>query len=472
MNRFFCFVILNCIAFAHVIGRDLSLSVDIVQFRLSDSSTECRILYALPDTSLSYKTTLEGYVGSLYFNVEAQNQATKVRASMEWIIDNMSQNPVVLHEKNLVGGKSLFLEKGEYQLSISAVDLNDSTRKASVTIPLNIKSFSGNTIESADIITASVLEIMDTLSPSMWSKQFQRNGLILVPNPSLECIGSNPELKLYTELYHCPVGDTLDITYSIKDAAKREVVSIPFVKSIPANNIVEFVTIPLDGLASGVYSIAMNASTRTSKQSTMSLKKFYVVNPEMPPELATTFSEDELFQQSEFSTYSELRIKEEFDKAQCLANSQEISLWKSLSELNAQQKFMYRFWKERDPNSETPVNERLEDFRKAIKYANTYFSNPQFKEGWRSDRGRVVRKYGMPTQVDRKYMSSSARPYETWFYAEIQGGAYFYFVDVRDINNHILVHSTAINEPRNENWFSQFANTDSNNPNNNGTGLR
>jgi hypothetical protein len=58
-------------------------------------------------------------------------------------------------------------------------------------------------------------------------------------------------------------------------------------------------------------------------------------------------------------------------------------------------------------------------------------------------------------------MGNSVRPYESWFYAEIQGGVYFHFVDVRDINNHILVHSTAINEPRNDNWFNEFVNTDS-----------
>jgi hypothetical protein len=31
---------------------------------------------------------------------------------------------------------------------------------------------------------------------------------------------------------------------------------------------------------------------------------------------------------------------------------------------------------------------------------------------------------------------------------------------MRDINNHILVHSTAINEPRNERWMQEYVNTD------------
>jgi hypothetical protein len=68
-------------------------------------------------------------------------------------------------------------------------------------------------------------------------------------------------------------------------------------------------------------------------------------------------------------------------------------------------------------------------------------------------------------------MGNSARPYEIWFYAEIQGGATFNFVDMKDINNHILVHSTAIGELRNDNWYNEFANTDSNNAAGTNTGV-
>ena len=45
------------------------------------------------------------------------------------------------------------------------------------------------------------------------------------------------------------------------------------------------------------------------------------------------------------------------------------------------------------------------------------------------------------------------------------------FVDMKDINNHILVHSTAIGELRNDNWYNEFANTDSNNAAGTNTGV-
>jgi GWxTD domain-containing protein len=441
-------------------AKDLPISMDILQYRGNDSLTECRIVYSLADTSLRYNPTLEGYIGSLHFKVKMQHDSTKEITTSEWIVDNVSQHPVVLHERFLIGGRSLYVKPGAYSVHITAMDMNDSNAMAKITLPLRIKNMNGKNMYMSDLMTAMNIESLNDSTKLLWSEQLQRNGLLLIPNPSLECIGNDPTLNLYAELYSCIPGDTLDIVYTIKDAAQRALAEIPIRKHVIGEAIVEYVSIPLLGLPSGVYTASMTYSGSTKKDTVSNMKRFYIVNPEMPPELANTFSEDELFQQSEFSTYSENRIDEEFEKAKCLANSQEQSLWLALGDLTAKQKFMFRFWKEKDPNTETFVNERLEEFRKSINYSNTYFTNPQFREGWRSDRGRVMRRYGAPTQVDRKYMGTSARPYESWFYAEIQGGVYFHFVDMRDINNHILVHSTAINEPRNERWMQEYVNTD------------
>jgi GWxTD domain-containing protein len=460
MKTLLTFTFFLAFAFHFLSGRNLNVSLDILQYRGTDSLTECRLVYSLPDTALRYIPSLEGYVGSVHMKVKFVNIATKDSIIDEWIIDNISQNPVVMHERNLIGGRSVYVIPGNYSISIQAIDIHDSSAVSSVRLSLPIRAMSMKTMHMSDLMTTFQIEQLNDSTKLLWSHQFQRNGLLLIPNPSLECIGTDPILHLYSELYECLPGDSLNIQYVIKDAAQRVLAEIPIQKFVHAEAIVETVALPLLGLPSGVYTVHMKYHGIKKQDTVSGMKRFYIVNPEMPPELANTFSEDELFQQSEFSTYSENRINEEFEKAKCLSNSQEQSLWSALGDVTAKQKFMYRFWKERDPNTDTPINEKLEEFRKSISYANTYFANPQFKEGWRSDRGRVLRRYGPPTQVDRKYMGNSVRPYESWFYAEIQGGVYFHFVDVRDINNHILVHSTAINEPRNDNWFNEFVDTD------------
>lgn len=455
-----------------VLIAELPMKFDIIQYRASDTLTECRIIYSFPDTALRYVPRIDGYAGAMYLAVEWSDTSRVNRSGMEWIADNISATPVVLHEKNMLGIKTLYLKPGTYVFTFTARDMADSNRKMQNTVPVQIRKFPSRGVSLSDIQTASLLELPQDDAPSAWGAQFRRNGILLVPDPASECIGNNPELKLYTEVYGFMPGDTLDIKYTILDAAKREVTSIPVIKPVLAQAQTEIINLPLDIIPSGVYMVKLSAySRKKSKDSCSVMRRFYVINPEMPPELATTFSEEELFQQSEFATYSEARIEEEYEKAKCMATKSETSLFESLTALNARQKFMYRFWKERDPSPETAINERLETFRKSITYANTYFSSPQFKEGWKSDRGRVLRKYGFPTQVDRKNMSNRERPYETWFYAEIQGGVYFYFVDIKDINNHILVSSTAVGEVRNDNWYQQFANIDSGNGQNPANGF-
>lgn len=49
------------------------------------------------------------------------------------------------------------------------------------------------------------------------------------------------------------------------------------------------------------------------------------------------------------------------------------------------------------------------------------------------------------------------RPHEIWRYDNIQGGVIFVFVDIDGTENFVLVHSTALYEIRNENWYRQFA---------------
>jgi len=78
------------------------------------------------------------------------------------------------------------------------------------------------------------------------------------------------------------------------------------------------------------------------------------------------------------------------------------------------------------------------------------------REGWRTERGRAIIKYGLPTQRDVYYKTSENRAYEEWFYGNIQGGIYFYFVDLSGYGNFIQVHSTAWGEPRNDNWYNEY----------------
>jgi len=133
-------IIFCCLlCFQSLYARNVNIALDILQYQGIDSLTECRLVYSLPDTSLRYIPSLEGYVGSLYMKVICVNTITKDSLFEEWIVDNVSQHPVVMHERNLIGAKSVYLKPGNYSIGIIAIDMHDSTALSSVRLPLPIR---------------------------------------------------------------------------------------------------------------------------------------------------------------------------------------------------------------------------------------------------------------------------------------------------------------------------------------------
>ncbi|MBS1536563.1 MAG: GWxTD domain-containing protein [Bacteroidetes bacterium] len=442
-------------------AKNIPFTIDGAQFQYDNTHDLWEFYYSFPDTALRYIqiTDSKKYIGSLHITVQINSISSGIVEKKEWIVDNYSDTIIRSHNRNLIGQKSFILLPGQYSVDVEINDMNDTASRAKTSLQLLIKSFVKNSIAISDIELATQILSQQSNNLVNLNPSFLKNTLFVVPNPNHEFIGTAPVLSVYSEIYNAKIyaRDSIRIEYKIIDGAKREQFIAQFYRVVISDGQVETTSLPLDGLASGVYYLQLSVqSIHNSVDKATALKKFYVLNPEMPVELAPTLSEDELFHISEFATLSEERVEEEFTKAKVLASQAEVQLYESLSENVAKQKFLYRFWKERDPKPETPENEKLDDFRKAIKHANTYYSNILIKEGWKSDPGRVLLKYGFPSQIDRHSQNSETKPYEEWFYNNIQGGISFQFVDLKGYGNYIQVNSNAIGESRNEKWFEQY----------------
>jgi GWxTD domain-containing protein len=129
--------------------------------------------------------------------------------------------------------------------------------------------------------------------------------------------------------------------------------------------------------------------------------------------------------------------------------------FKLLTDKKAKQRALFKFWTIRDPKPETKVNEKMIEYDKRISFADTYFKQGMLP-GWRTERGRTLLKYGFPTQRNIFPQRDAKVAAEEWFYSEIRGGVYFYFVDRLMNNTFILAHSTMPNEIFNEYWYSDY----------------
>ncbi len=83
------------------------------------------------------------------------------------------------------------------------------------------------------------------------------------------------------------------------------------------------------------------------------------------------------------------------------------------------------FWKSKDPTYGTVKNELMDEYYRRIHYANRNFSG--FREGWQTDMGLIYVIYGRPDNIERHPFEINAKPYEIWYYQNVD--RMFIFVD-------------------------------------------
>lgn len=107
-----------------------------------------------------------------------------------------------------------------------------------------------------------------------------------------------------------------------------------------------------------------------------------------------------------------------------IAKEGETSTLRAAETPEQKQKLFLEFWKKRDPNPNTPRNERMEEFYGRVQYANKHFKH--YIEGWRTDMGMIYIMFGPPNNVERHPFEVDSKPYEVWSYYDISYSFVFY----------------------------------------------
>jgi len=97
------------------------------------------------------------------------------------------------------------------------------------------------------------------------------------------------------------------------------------------------------------------------------------------------------------------------------------------------------FWKFNDPVPATPQNEFRDEFFRRVELANQRYSTINYNNGWQSDRGRILIKYGEPSDIEYHPFDFGQPAYEIWYYYTQQ--LTFYFVDRKGINQFELYNT-------------------------------
>jgi len=424
------------------------IDLDYATFHGDESVAILEVYLNVPRAMFEFVENDEGiYESNIFFRV-ALIENDSIIAIDEWSInDKKFSKDADLGQQKIPEISVLQVKPGDYKLAAYAFDLN-TKEKYSSTKNINIPNYA----DSKELTISGIqlgLQMGKTEEQNKFSKYF---GFDLLPNASM--IYSEGRLKMYPfcEVYNLVYEqggqNTYEIKYSIYGSnGKLLKILKESMKKKPGNSAVEVCQQGLDisEFGTGTYFFVVEVSDLQAKKAVNAQKKFYIIREKEGDYITADFSNS-----AGLDNFTEEDLDAKWGPMSYLASNQEKRQFKK-SDLVGKRTIIMNFWKSRDPEPSTDVNEAEMAFLRRVQTAEQVYQSG-FRKGWKSDRGRVLVKYGEPDEIERNPSSIDTKPYEVWYYNEIEGGVKFIFIDKTGFGDLELVHSTARYELQNPDW--------------------
>jgi len=455
--KFFLSLVFSLLFLGNVFSAEnFYFDADYSVFRSSSTKSILEVYFSFTQKGLFFVKTGNNFVGEANTQIIIFDNATSKEIFNEtYGLQSKVVDSAQFKLKNkLIGQQNLTIPNGNYTLTFIGYDQNNQNRKDTIILELNLNQFEDTKSSLSSLQLASRI---DKSSDS--SSIFFKNGLELTPNPNL-LFGSNlNKLYYYIEVYYPLVdfnSDSAQFSVLITDPSGKLLNEKR--KSVNTKNTIYAETgyFNVDSLMTGSYFITAALIDNVTDKKVSREKKFFIYN-NAPKKQDYTSPDEEAFMQSEFILLTESQVEDEFNKLIYFRNSSDNKEWDNLKTLEDKRKFLFKFWKKRDTNLNTPRVESRDEFFNRIKEANKQFKE-NFKDGWKSDRGRIYVMYGAPSEVDRHFMEADVKNYEIWTYDFFEGGTICVFAEVQTSGEgtYLLVHSTMRNEFKDPDWYAKL----------------
>ncbi len=424
----------------------LYFELDFARFCVNDTTAQVEVYIALSRSALRFAAAN----GGLAANFECQVAITKDNvevASHKWQAISTANDSSEIKPGQLLFTQARFqLNVGTYRFFVRVQDQRSQLAGIRA-FQIVVEPYPAGQLAMGDLQLAARLERDTTRSI------FYKNRHHVLPNPGALYGLELPVLFFYTEIYNLPFpsDSSYSVQYRIYGGDGQEVKALPSKRRpIAGSKLVEVGGFNIVSLKSGSYVFEVRVVDHTTGSEAFRRHKFFVYREKDQAETGTeaTAAPFELLAQY-YRGRSEKELNKEFEATRYIATSEERKIYNSL-QLEGKRDFLAKFWHKRDLSTETPRNEFREDYLARVRFANEQFTG--FREGWKTDMGRVLLIYGRPDEVERFPSSNESRSYQIWHYYEIEGGVIFVFVDLKSGGEFELVHSTARNELQDPSW--------------------
>lgn len=406
-------------AFAQAVVEDFEVDVLGARSEVSQDMTRVDTYTRIPYQHLNFINSINGFTASYEVKMDASRVAEDGR------IRNLVQSKiwdatVVANAYNMTQADDMFdyttqsieLAPGRYIFEYSVTDRNSNQT--------HYREFDVNVRDFSDPVAVSDITLLES---------FNEDTFTIVPRIDGR-IGSDASgFQVFYEIYADRARDVVieqEVVRTRSDAgavvsmANGEggdmIYSKEEVSTLKPGRTQFLVTIPIEDLRVGGYELNIfvtDVDGRKLAESGRMIKAEW----------------------SGLAQHIQTDMEEAIAQMEYIAKKRDLSFIKSApNEVERFQRFR-SFWDKRDPTPGTKRNERMEEYYYRIATANRNYG--AISDGWRTDRGFVMVRFGEPDFVQKKPHSFDYEPYEVWIYERI--GRQFIFVDKTGFGDYQLL---------------------------------
>lgn len=415
-------------------GGALTFYLDAASFRAAAGKTHQEFYYQIALDQFSFQTMGAGLRSEIKTSVLLADSSGRELLRDEWTQTVQAGSPAEIAGRFFPNQFELPLAPGSYQLSL-VVEEPATRKQGSAQLTFRARAFDSQTLALSDI------QLANSITPDTSAGRFTKNGLSILPNASRIYGRDLPLLYFYFEAYNFAAADSYEVHYRVTDSRQQTLKQLPTKRARkPGPSSVEVGGVNVGSLADSVCYLEVEVKDRATQAVARATKRFAVL---LPAPKAVSEAEQRL------SAMSPEQFKTHVEQMQYLLREDDKKLLQDL-EPEAQKSFVIQVWKQLDNNPATPQNEFWEEYFRRIAYAEEKFTSG-FTTGWRTDRGRIAIKFGVPNEVERHPAETNARPYEVWFYYS-EGRKQFIFADIEGLGRYELIFSSDERELTRPDW--------------------
>ncbi|MFN3597582.1 MAG: GWxTD domain-containing protein [Rubricoccaceae bacterium] len=321
----------------------------------------------------------------------------------------------------------LAVPPGEYELELVA-EAADGRPEVRLVTDVAVPAYAarGRVAISSVQVASRIAPAEDPSDPMV------KSGLFIRPNPDAFYGEGLPRVPFYAEVYHTDGQPEPQYTLLafVSETNQPAPIAATQTRTVRRAAPVDVVTGSFDvsALPSGVYHVWLVALGPDNTALAQQSRRIYVVNPGVARPQAT-FAEDDY----EVLLYAAMAGEElalNVEHALVLANSRETQQAATLATDEERRAFLVAFWRARNAGSAVPGNAARQQFYERLAVVNQRYREAG-RPGFATDRGRVVLRYGFPTDIQRRPNDTETAPHEVWTYDNIrgEGRAQFVFAD-------------------------------------------